>query len=121
MTSRRPKFLRSDTVRHSRLGKNRKKLQKWRRPRGRHSKIRRKRFGYPCAPSMGYASPRVHAGRIFGLLPRLVHNLRELDALSKADIAIIARVGAKKKIALLKRAQEQGIKVANAENKESTS
>ena len=112
--ARRPRFLRSDTVRHSRLGKNRPKLQKWRRPRGRHSKIRRKRFGYPCAPSMGYASPRAEAGKIAGLVPCLVHNIRELEALTKENIAIIARIGAKKKIELLKRAQERSIKIANA-------
>lgn len=114
MTRRPPRFLRSDTERHSRLGKNRRKLQKWRKPRGRHSKIRRKRFGYPRAPTVGYGSRKDRAGTISGLVPRLVHNLKELDALTKTNIAIIARVGAKKKLELLKRAREKMIRIANA-------
>lgn len=114
MTRRLPRFLRSDTVRHSRLGKNRRKLQKWRKPRGRHSKIRRKRFGYPAAPTVGFKSPNASAGMIAGLTPRLVHNVKELEALTQANIAIIARVGAKKKLELLKKAQEKDIRIVNA-------
>lgn len=114
--ARKPRFLRSDTARHSRLGKNRPKLQKWRRPRGRHSKIRRKRFSYPRAPTVGYGSPKVEAGRINSLLPRLVHNVSEMDALNKTNIAIIARIGARKKLEVIKRAQEKGIQIANVKN-----
>ena len=59
-------FLRSDSVRHSRLGKGRRKLLKWRRPRGRHSKIRRHRFSYPVMPAVGYGVPRKDSGKIKG-------------------------------------------------------
>ncbi len=107
------KFLRSDTVRHIRLGKNRRKLQKWRRPRGRHSKIRRHRFGYPLMPSVGYRTPKKESGMINNLRPVLVHNLRELELLAKENIAIIARVGAKKKLEMIKKAQERSIKISN--------
>jgi len=44
------RFVRVDTHRHSRLGKGRPKLQKWRRPRGKHNKTRLKRFSYPIQP-----------------------------------------------------------------------
>ena len=37
------KFLRRDSVRFSKIGKNRKKIQKWRKPKGRDSKMRLKR------------------------------------------------------------------------------
>jgi large subunit ribosomal protein L32e len=113
------RFLRSDTVRHSRLGKNRRKLQKWRKPRGRHSKIRRKRFGYPKAPTVGYRSPGKERGTIAGLVPYLVHNTKELGALTKKNIAIVSRVGARKKLEILKMAREKGIRIANAAEAES--
>lgn len=110
---RKPRFVRSDTVRHLRLGKKRRTLQKWRRPRGRHSKIRRKRFSYPLKVSVGYKSPGSVAGRINSRVPVLVHNLRELEALTPQSSAIIARVGAKKKLELMKRAQEKKIAIVN--------
>lgn len=110
---KKPRFLRSDTVRHLRLGKKRRKLQKWRRPRGRHSKIRRKRFSYPLKVSAGYKSPDSISGMIQGRVPVLVRNIRELDTLTPQNIVIIARVGAKKKLELIKRAQEKKIAIAN--------
>ena len=107
------RFIRQDTVRHSRLGKNRPKLLKWRRPRGRHNKVRRKRFGYPLRVEIGYASPRSQTGRIEGKLPCLVHNLQELKAVPKTHCVIIARVGARKKLELLKEADKCGLVVVN--------
>src|SRR3989344_3820939 len=100
------KFLRQDWMRHSRLGKGRKKLQKWRRPRGRHSKIRRKRFGYPLKVMIGFSSPKKDAGKIYGHIPVLVHNIKEMSILKKGSVAILARVGAKLKIEMLKKARE---------------
>lgn len=113
MTSKRPRFLRSDSARHSRLGKNRPKLLKWRRPRGRHSKIRRHRVGYPVSPTMGYKSPKSLSGTIQGKVPVLVHTLRELEMVKADQIIILARVGAKKKVDLVKRAQEKNIPIQN--------
>ena len=111
------KFLRSDWMRHSRLGKNRKKLQKWRRPRGMHSKIRKKRFGYPSFPSVGYMTPKEHAHKVDGAKTVLVHNLNELMKADKKSSIIIARVGAKKKLEIMKKADEMSIKVINAGGK----
>lgn len=111
------KFLRTDYMRYSRLGKKRKKLQVWRRARGKHSKIRRKRFGYPVMPTVGYMTARKDAGKIDGLKPLLVHNLNELSQADKNSIVILARVGAKKKIELMKKAEEMKIKICNAGGK----
>lgn len=110
---RKQRFLRSDTMRHLRLGKKRRKLQKWRRPRGRHSKIRRKRFSYPVKVSIGYKSSKSTAGMLSSRIPVLVHSLRELETLTPRHVAVIARVGAKKKLGLIKRAQERKIALAN--------
>jgi large subunit ribosomal protein L32e len=109
----RKKFLRQDYLRHSRLGKNRKKLQKWRRPKGRDSKMRLRRKSRPASPGVGYKSPRKTIGKIGGLKPILVHNIKELDKVDARSIAIIAKVGAKKKLEMIKHAEEKKIKVSN--------
>lgn len=107
------KFLRTDYMRFSRLGKNRKKKQKWRRARGKHSKIRRKRFGYPVMPTVGYAKPRKESGKIDGKIPILVHNLNELSKAGKNSLIILARVGARKKLELIRKAGEMNLKIIN--------
>ncbi len=114
MGRKKPKFVRTDSFRLARLGKNRKKLQVWRRAKGMHNKLRKQREGYPAIPTIGYGSPRKESGKVQGLNPVLVHNLNELQSVDKNSIAIIARIGAKKKIEMLKVAQEKGIKVLNA-------
>ncbi|MEK6825212.1 MAG: eL32 family ribosomal protein [Nanoarchaeota archaeon] len=116
MSKKNPTFLRSDTVRHLRLGKKRRKLQKWRRPRGHHSKIRLKRFSYPTQPGVGYGTEKKAAGKIEGRLLLLIHNAAELAKVNpKTHAVILARIGAKKKIELLKKAQESNIIVINAQ------
>lgn len=112
------KFVRQKTKQFSKLGKNRKKLQKWRRPKGGDSKMRLKRKSYPATVSIGYKSSRKKAGRIKGMKPVLVHNLKELEKVGKENIAILARVGARKKLELIKRAQENKIKILNVRSEQ---
>lgn len=112
------KFLRSDTNRFSRLGKGRKKLWRWRRARGKSHKMRLGRAGYSSVPKVGFKTPKSEAGKINGMIPQLIHNLNELKSLEKNKIAILARVGAKKKLEIMKKADELGIKIINiGENK----
>lgn len=107
-------FLRSDTTRHLRLGKKRRKLQKWRKPKGRHNKIRKKRFSYPIMPAVGFKKEKDKAGKINGLKPVLIYNLDDLSRITKEQIGIIARnVGAKKKLDILKKAEEVNIPIFN--------
>jgi len=113
MKSKRPRFLRTDWWRRARLGKGRKKLQKWRKAKGETNKIRLKRFGYPRKPGVGYKTNRQEYGKIMGMIPVLVHNIDELDKVAKNQIVIIAKVGARKKIDIIKRAEEKGIKIYN--------
>jgi len=46
------RFLRRLTNRYLKLGKKRKKKQKWRKPKGRHNKMREKERGYPAVVSI---------------------------------------------------------------------
>jgi large subunit ribosomal protein L32e len=105
-------FKRTDWMRHLKLGKKRRNV-KWRRAKGVHSKIRRKRTGYPRKPEVGYKKPASSAGLIKGKIPVLVHNIKELSILNAKNIAILARVGAKKKLELIKKAEEMKIQILN--------
>lgn len=106
-------FVRQESTRHSRVGKNRKKLQKWRRPKGRDSKMRLKMKSHPRTVKVGYKSPKKESGKINKQTPKLIYNLNDLAKLSKNQIAILAKVGAKKKLEIIKHAEEKKIKILN--------
>lgn len=108
------KFVRSDTVRVLRLGKKRPKLQKWRKPRGRHSKMRRKHTGYDVQPGIGYKQPALVSGLVGGKRPSYITSIKDLKSVQKgSSIVISRRIGAKKRIELLKQAHEMHITIAN--------
>ena len=107
------KFIRQEAKRHSKLGKNRKKLQKWRKPKGRDSKMREKRKGYSKSPTVGNKTPRKNLKKTI-----LIHNQKEINSVDKNASIILARVGAKKKLELIKHAREKNLKILNVkENK----
>jgi len=107
------RFLRTDWMRHSKLGKNRKRLQRWRKPKGRHNKIRKKRFSYPVSVRIGYKSNRKKSGLVNGLKPLLIYNLKDLDKAGKNSIIIIGKIGAKEKLEIIKKADEKSLKILN--------
>ncbi|MBS3077461.1 50S ribosomal protein L32e [Candidatus Pacearchaeota archaeon] len=109
-------FVRRNMKRFSKLGKNRKKLQRWKRPKGRDNKMRLKRKSYPATVSVGYSSPRKEHGRINGQIPVLVYNIKDLGKLGSDNVAILAKVGAKKKLEIIKFAEEKKIKILNVRN-----
>jgi|SRR3989344_2753595 len=102
-------FLRRGHYRYSRLGRKRKKVQKWRCPKGRHNKMRRSREGYCASPTVGFMSPR----KSRTVKPLLVHNLKEIQTLKKGDCMIMAKIGAKKRIELVRKAIEMGVIILN--------
>jgi len=88
----------------------------WRRPRGVHSKMRR-HYGYrPPVVRIGYSSPR----KVRGLHPSgfkevLVYNVSQLAAIdsSREAIRIAHSVGRKKRMEIIEKADELGIRVLN--------
>lgn len=107
------KFIRRNWTKASRLGKGRKKKQVWRAAKGRHSKTREKRKGYPIKVMIGFRESKEERNLIKSKKPVLVKNLKELEKIGKGEIAIIARIGNKKRIELAKKAKEKGIPVHN--------
>lgn len=108
------RFVRRSTLKHSRMGLNRRKLQRWRSAVGRHSKIRKNRFGYTKSPRIGFKGPRTDSGKIKGKRPILVTNLKDFSRAGKENVLIIARkIGAKKRMEIIKKANELGLSLLN--------
>jgi len=107
------KFLRRNSDRHSKLGRNRRKKQTWRKPKGRHNKMRDKRRGYPAIVKVGYKNSDVEREKINGMVPVLVMNVKDLGKIKSNEVGIIGNVGKKKKIEIVQKAKESKIKLHN--------
>jgi len=107
------KFLRRTWNRFSRLGKRRKNKQVWRRPTGRHNKMKDNKRGYPPLVQLGYRGEKKDRGKIQMKEPITVNNMRDLEKVKKDEIIILGHMGKKKKIELCKKVQEKGLNVYN--------
>ena len=103
---RKIKFLRRTSSRHSKLGRKRKAKQVWRKPKGRHNKMREKRRGYPAVVKIGYKKGE-HKSLI------IINNIKELEKAKEKGIIILGKIGKKKKIEIAKKAKELKIKISN--------
>ncbi|MFH0832050.1 MAG: eL32 family ribosomal protein [archaeon] len=112
--SRKPRFVRKDWNELSKLGEGRRKKQRWRKPKGRHNKLRAKKRSVGKMPGVGYRSPRTVRGSLHGLKPVMIYNVSQLQNLKSGEIAVVANVGAKKRITILEKAGQSGIKISNA-------
>ena len=109
-----PKFRRQEWFRFVRLG------ERWRRPRGRDSKMRLGRKGKPAVVSIGYRGPKSVRGlHPSGLVESLVKSPQEVERVDagKQAIRIAAGVGKQKREKILARARERGIRVLNPREK----
>lgn len=104
------KFRRSEYHRYKRLGES------WRRPRGRHHKMRRSFEGKPASPGIGYRGKAVLRGlHPSGYVEVLVHAPKELESLDRNTqaVRIAGGVGKKKREVILKKAKKLKLKVLN--------
>lgn len=107
---RKPKFRRQEWFRFKRLG------EKWRRPRGKDSKMRVGRRGKPPMPSVGYKSPKITRGlHPSGLVEVVVNSPRDIEGVNpgRQAIRVASSVGRRKRERILARAKELGIRVLN--------
>lgn len=98
------KFLRRTSKKLSKLGRKRKKKQVWRKPKGRDNKMRDKRRGYPAVVKIGYKKAD-HKSSI------IIKNVKDLEKVKAHNLIIIGKVGKKKKIEIVEKAKEKGIKI----------
>jgi large subunit ribosomal protein L32e len=108
---RRPKFIRQESWRYDRLAEN------WRKPKGKDNKMRKQKAGVPAIVKVGYRGPKSARGlHPSGYTDNVVHNVGELSRLDpKKDAARLGHtVGKRKRIEIIAKAGELGIKVLNA-------
>lgn len=111
VAEKRPKFIRQESWRYDRLAEN------WRKPKGKDNKMRKQVSGVPPIVKVGYRGPRIARGlHPSGYTDNVVHNVAELASLNpKKDAARLGHtVGRRKRIEMIAKATELGIKVLNA-------
>jgi len=108
--AKKPDFVRQESWRYVRV------KESWRKPRGMDSKMRLQKKGWPAIVKVGYRGPSEARGlHPSGFREVLVHNVEELERLDPAKEAarIAHTVGLRKRIDIMRRAQELGIYVLN--------
>ena len=110
-----PAFNRQESWRYKRV------KPAWRRARGVTSKMRKEESGWPAKVKVGYGTAAATRGlHPRGLQERLIHRISELEGLD-AKIHIIrisARVGERKRLALLDEIRHRNFHIANPGTKE---
>jgi large subunit ribosomal protein L32e len=111
VSSKRPRFIRQESWRYDRLAEN------WRKPKGKDNKMRKQVAGVPAIVKIGYRGPKAARGlHPSGYTDNVVHNVPELLRLDpKKDAARLGHtVGKRKRLEIISKATERGIKVLNA-------
>ena len=113
ITRKKPKFLRTDWHKKIRLGRGVKKNQKWHGAKGRQNKFRLNRKGRGQRPKVGWGAEEDTRGFVGGMEAVRVENVAEIEAVKKGQGIIIAKVGAKKRIGMIAKAEEMKITILN--------
>jgi large subunit ribosomal protein L32e len=107
---KKPKFRRQESWRYKRVG------DRWRKPHGVDSKMRKKVKGWPASPTIGYRSPKKLRGlHPSGFVEIRVHSVADLGGIDPElqAVRIAQTVGNKKRFEIMALAEEKGIHVLN--------
>jgi large subunit ribosomal protein L32e len=107
---KKPHFIQEESWRYKRIH------AVWRRPKGIDSAMRFKRKSRPKSVEIGYRSPKIVRGfHPSGFQEVLVHNIKELENInSECVVRISHTVGLRKKLLIIEKAKELGLRVLNA-------
>jgi large subunit ribosomal protein L32e len=107
---KKPKFLRQGARYLKRV------KEKWRRPMGLHTKLRKKEKSKGAMPSVGYGAPKklrgLHPSGLREVLIQNVDDLKKIDR-EKEGGRISGKIGKRKKKIILEKAKELKIKILN--------
>jgi len=103
-----PKFTRQNAANKPRLGAG------WRRPKGLQSKLRLQKAGHSKKVSIGFRNAKKdrHTHRS-GARSQTIYNLNQLETVDLKNVIIIANVGLKKKVQIIKEAVKKSIIITN--------
>ncbi|MEM0128051.1 MAG: 50S ribosomal protein L32e, partial [Thermoplasmatales archaeon] len=107
MNRKRPEFHRQEWFRYKKLGDS------WRKPRGKHSKLREKKGYRQAFVESGYRGPnRVRGLHPSGFLEKYVTNVKELEGIDgrKQAVRISSSVGRRKRLEIQEKAKQMGIR-----------
>ncbi len=110
LNKKRPKFKREGYRTRKRLG------DEWRKPRGRHSKMRHGFAGHRKKVMPGFRTNNLVRGlHSSGLIPVVIHSLKHVSLLNKNSHGAIigSSVGNKKRLLLIETLKKQGISILN--------
>ncbi|MEM4080059.1 MAG: 50S ribosomal protein L32e [Metallosphaera sp.] len=113
-----PKFLRYDWDKYYRL----ERQERWRRTRGQDNKTRLRIKGFPKPVMIGFRAPKsIRYLHPSGLREVVVNNVGDVEKLKDVRQTVIVRisssVGLRKRLDIIKRANEIGLRVCNGEIK----
>jgi large subunit ribosomal protein L32e len=108
-----PKFLRTTWHKMHKLGMKRKKKRKWRHAYGRHNKIRLGNRGRDTKVKIGWGADNQIRNTVGGIKPILIKNVKELEKVGKGEGVMVASVGKKKKMEIIKKANEMKLTILN--------
>lgn len=102
------KFRRLEYFRYKKLG------EKWRRPRGKHNKVRKYIGGKLPRPLIGFKK-KVRGLHPSGYMDVLISNVSELENLDRATqaVRISGKLGGRKRQLMLEKTKELKLKVLN--------
>lgn len=112
MSQMKPKFIRQDANKFKKLG------IKWRKPKGIHSKMRNYFKGHRRNVSVGWKAPRNIRGLVGKLNNVVVYTLKQIEMVEPGvhAITIAGSVGLMKKVSMINKARERGIRILNIKN-----
>ena len=106
----RPRFVREESWRYKRV------KSAWRSPRGKTSRVRRSKNGWPAVVKIGYSRPRATRGlHPSGLREVIIWRPSDLENVDPGkQVARIAHtVGEKKRVLILEEAKKRSIRILN--------
>jgi large subunit ribosomal protein L32e len=107
---KKPRFRRQESWRFKRV------TDRWRKPHGVDSKMRKKVKGWPVSPTVGYRSPKNIRGlHPSGFVEIRVYSVADLGGIDPElqAIRIAQTVGNRKRVEIMALAEEKGIHVLN--------
>lgn len=106
---KKPEFARQESWRYKKVS------PAWRRPKGIDSKMRLKKKGVPKSVEVGYGSPRLVRGfHPSGFEEILVNSLKDVEKVGSNQLIRVGHtVGSRKKLRIMEKAQELGLRVIN--------